>query len=79
MLKLAQILYDRRISQAGLARLADINQADLNTMIHGKRPAYPGWRKRIAKALGMEGPEADQLFEEIQELKEEKAQLRAAQ
>ena len=53
MLRLTKILYDSRISQAKIARLADINQSDLNSMIHGKRPAYPAWRTRISQALRM--------------------------
>lgn len=57
MQKLIQILYERRLSQAKLARLAEINQADLNAMIHGRRPAFPAWRKRIADVLDL--PEED--------------------
>lgn len=66
-LKLAEILKDRNLSQSKLARLADINQADLNSMIHCKRPAFPGWRKRISRALEM--PEAEVFPEHVNEKK----------
>jgi transcriptional regulator with XRE-family HTH domain len=61
-LQLAEILYQRRISQAKLARMADMNLTDLNAMLHGRRPTFPGWRRRIAQALNM--PESE-VFPEI--------------
>jgi hypothetical protein len=52
-MELAKILYQKQISQAKLARMADMNLSDLNAMLHGRRPAFPGWRRRIAKAIGL--------------------------
>ena len=37
--------------------MADMNLTDLNAMIHGRRPMFPGWRKRISQALNM--PESE--------------------
>jgi len=64
LLELAEILYKKRLSQAKLARMADMNPTDLNSMIHERRPAFPGWRQRIAKALNM--PESE-VFPELKE------------
>jgi len=64
LLELAEILYRKRISQAKLARMAEMNPTDVNAMIHERRPAFPGWRKRIAAALNM--PETE-VFPEAKE------------
>ena len=79
MLRLRQERQHQGLTQVKLSGLTGIASTDISAIENGWKKPFPGWRKRIAKALGMEGPEADQLFEEIQELKEEKAQLRAAQ
>lgn len=43
----------RDLSGYALAKLANISSQDFYTAIHGKKPFYPGWRKRIAEALEM--------------------------
>jgi transcriptional regulator with XRE-family HTH domain len=48
------------LSQAQLARLADIHPATLSRLEAGKLFAYAGWRGRLASVLGVPG---DQLFE----------------
>lgn len=54
------------ISQAKLARLADVNTASMNRIERGKEPAYPQRGQRIADALGWEG-DYKKLFEEVSE------------
>jgi DNA-binding helix-turn-helix protein len=54
------------ISQAKLARLADVNTASMNRIERGKEPAYPHRGKRIADALGWKG-DPMKLFEEVGE------------
>lgn len=48
---LKKTLEERKISKAQLSRRADITQSDFYMMLAGKRPAFPGWRKRIAAVL----------------------------
>ncbi|MGI6286264.1 helix-turn-helix transcriptional regulator [Neomoorella humiferrea] len=43
----------RNWSQFELAKRANITQADICKIEHGKIYVYPNWRKRLAKALGM--------------------------
>lgn len=57
---------EQGISQAKLARLADVNAASMNRIEHGKEPAYPRRGKRIADALGWAGDPME-LFEEVSE------------
>lgn len=54
----------RNLSQAKLARLADVNATSISRIEGGKEPAYPHRGKRIADALGWEGDPAD-LFKEV--------------
>ena len=52
------------MSQAKLARAADVNQSCLARIENGKEPPYPHRGKRIADALGWDGDPMD-LFEEV--------------
>ena len=54
----------RGLSQAQLARLADIHPATLSRLEAGKTFAYSGWRQRLERALGVPG---DELFEQANE------------
>lgn len=54
------------MSQAKLARAADVNQSCMSRIEAGKEPPYPHRGKRIADALGWEGDPAE-LFEEVSE------------
>ena len=54
------------ISQAKLARLADVNATSMSRIERGKEPAYPKRGQRIADALGWEG-DYKKLFEEVSE------------
>lgn len=54
------------ISQAKLARLADVNASSMNRIERGKEPAYPKRGQKIADALGWED-DYKKLFEEVSE------------
>ena len=54
------------MSQAKLARVADVNQSCMSRIENGKEPPYPVRGKRIADALGWKGDPAE-LFEEVHE------------
>lgn len=64
MLRIKLELERRNISQAKLARLADVNQVSMSRIVNGLEPAFPHRGKRIAEALGWEG-NPDDLFEEV--------------
>ena len=66
MLILAEIRKRKGVSQAKLARLAEVNQTSLSRIENGKEPAYPRRGRRIADALGWEGDPAE-LFEEVRD------------
>ena len=51
------------LSQAELARLAQVNQTSLSRIERGLEPAYPTRGQRIADAIGWEG-DYRELFEE---------------
>lgn len=42
------------LSQFELAKLSNVTPSDISRLENNKIYAYPGWRKRIAKALGVE-------------------------
>lgn len=52
------------MSQAKLARVADVNQSCMSRIENGKEEAYPHRGKRIADALGWKG-DPSALFEEV--------------
>lgn len=54
------------MSQAKLARIADVNQSCMSRIENGKEAAYPHRGKRIADALGWQDDPAA-LFEEVPE------------
>lgn len=60
-MRLKEILEEKGISQRKLSIDAGIASQDVNQAINGKKPFFPGWRKRISDALGV--PEED-LFPE---------------
>lgn len=59
--KLKKKLAEEGITKYRLAKMTNITPQDIYSLLHGKKPLYPNWRKRIAEALNM--AEAD-LFEE---------------
>jgi len=54
----------QNMSALELARRAVMPPSSLSLVERGLLPAYPGWRKRIAQALGVS---EDELFPEVQE------------
>ena len=53
------------MSQAKLARIAEVNQSCMSRIESGKEPPYPRRGKRIADALGWAG-DPSELFEEVE-------------
>lgn len=66
MLKVTAERLKQGMSQAKLARLAEVNQSCMSRIENGKEEAYPHRGKRIADALGWEG-DPDELFHEVDE------------
>lgn len=50
MLRIEQVLYEKRMSQSKAARLADVNQTSFSRIVRGKEPAFPKRGQRIADA-----------------------------
>ena len=63
MLRVKELRLERRMSQAELARRANVNQTSMSRIERGLEPAFPHRGARIAAALEWEGP-LDLLFEE---------------
>ena len=59
--KLRAELQKRGITVYRLSFMSEIAQADLYSMLKGKKVMFPNWRKRIAAALEMP---AEELFDE---------------
>jgi len=53
------------LSQAKLATRAGIHPDYIGRLENGKIYPYPGWRKRLAEALGWPVEQAEKLFEEV--------------
>ena len=51
--KLKQYLVERNITQIELAEMTSIAPCNISNIVNGKQYAYPGWRERIAKVLGV--------------------------
>ena len=59
MLRIEQELERQRMSQARLARRAEIDQATVSRLVRGQLFCYAGWRRRLGRVLGVPG---DELF-----------------
>lgn len=57
MNNLKKIREERNFSQLDLAKLTDITPSDLSRIENAKIHVYPGWRKRISKALEVDESE----------------------
>lgn len=51
--KLKREMSEQHITTNRLAKMANITPQDLYAALAGKREMFPGWRKRIAEALGV--------------------------
>lgn len=58
---LKRIMKERNISQAAMARMANINQTQFNRAYNGFQPFFPAWRQRISIALNLS---EEDIFEE---------------
>ena len=56
-MQLQEILKERGLSKFKLAIGANITPNDLYLALNGKKPLYPGWKKRIAEFLQMDESE----------------------
>jgi transcriptional regulator with XRE-family HTH domain len=64
ILQLRRARQRRGLSLTQLTAMTGIATTDLSLLERGLRPAFPGWRRRIAEALGM--PE-EYLFRSIED------------
>ena len=64
-LRISQVLEEKRLSQAQIARKAQVNETSMSRIVRGVEPAFPNRGKRIADALEWEG-NWEELFEEIE-------------
>lgn len=64
MKRISIVLKEKGLSQAKLARMADVNQTSMSRIVNGKEPPYSKRGPRIAAALGWEGNWQD-LFVEV--------------
>lgn len=62
--KLRKVMQERGISTRRLAIDAGIVPQSLYAALGGTAPFWPGWRKRVAEALGMS---EEELFEEARD------------
>jgi len=62
MFQITLIRQKRGWSQAELARKAEIGEANLSRLEQGKIFPYPGWKRKLGDALGVD-PEI--LFQEV--------------
>ena len=51
--ELKREMSEQHITTNRLAKMANITPQDLYAALAGKREMFPGWRKRIAEALGV--------------------------
>ena len=56
-MQLQQILKEREMSRLQLALKSNIAPSDLYSALSGKKPIYPGWKKRIAECLQVDEAE----------------------
>ena len=60
---LKKVMQQRHISQAKMARDANINQTQFNRAYNGFQSFFPGWRRRISEVLNMN---EEELFTKIE-------------
>ena len=65
-LKIKQVLNERGLSQAKIARMCDVNESSMSRIVRGIEPPYSSRGQRIADALGWHG-DWRELFEAVDE------------
>lgn len=69
MLRLREERQRQGLSQVKLSMLTGIASTDISAIENGWKKPFPGWKKRIARALRIQESEAEQLFKEIKEVR----------
>ena len=64
-LRIRQLLKKKELSQAAIARKAEVNESSMSRIVRGIEPPFPHRGKRIADALEWEG-DWTELFEEVE-------------
>ena len=67
---LKSILQERGLTKYRLAKMSHISTQDIYSLLNGKKPLYPNWKKRIAEALKV--PEEELFEEEVRQFGEDK-------
>lgn len=68
MLRIEQVLKEKGLSRAKVARMCDVNESSMSRIVRGVEPPYPNRAKRIAAALNWPTERAAELFEEVSEV-----------
>lgn len=63
MFKITKIRQNQNLTQGALSRMTEISACNICRLENGKVYPYPGWRKRIGKALNVD---PDILFKEVE-------------
>ena len=53
MNKLAQVRKEKGVSQLALSKVTNIAPSDISRIENFRMVCYPGWKKRICRALGV--------------------------
>lgn len=55
--RILKLMANQNISQRKMEKITGIAVTDINQLLNGKKCCFPGWRKRIAAALGLKESE----------------------
>lgn len=66
MLRLQEERKKRGMSQTKLSGLTGIASTDISAIENGWKKPFPGWKKKITKALNLSESEGKRLFEEVE-------------
>ena len=64
MLRIRRELGTREMSHAELSRRTGIHTSTISRLVAGQIYPYPGWKRRLGEALGIDG---DVLFEDLED------------
>ena len=66
MTKLERLMHEQSLSQAALARRAELNQCTVNQIVRGRLIPYPSQLLKLTRGLGLPDAEADSLLDDDQ-------------